>query len=388
MPSRNWDRLGAEYPVFAFTHSHVCCAEVSRAGGVGVLGGTSHTPEQLDEELTWIERHVDGRPFGVDLLVPATLAGASNGQVDRDRVQALVPEEHRKQLDELLDSRGVPELPEDAEWPGAAMMMTEDPAEMVSLDRIRELVEVTLAHPGVKLFASALGLPPAEVTDRMHERGIAVAALGGAPEHAAKHVDAGIDLIIAQGTEAGGHCGEVTTMVLVPQMVEAAGDVPVLAAGGIAHGSQLVAALAMGAAGVWTGSMWLLADEAVTTPAERRLIREASSRDTVRSRSRTGKPCRMLRSEFTDFYDDPENPDPLPMPLQLELASKPLARVLVHADRGDEGANRLLTSIAGQVVGMLDEERPTAEIMRRFIAEAREALGALGDRPDLAWAKP
>src|SRR5213079_3521519 len=144
---------------------------------------------------------------------------------------------------------------------------------------------------------------------------VRVAALAGKPQHAERSLARGVDLIVAQGTEAGGHTGEISTMVLVPEVVDAVSPTPVLAAGGIGNGRQIAASLALGAQGVWCGSVWLTTEEAETHPIVKEKFLAASSSDTVRSRASTGKPARQLRTAWTEAWDSPDNPDPLPMPL-------------------------------------------------------------------------
>lgn len=382
--SRSWDAYGARYPLFAFTHSDAVCAEVTRAGGVGVLGASSHTPDELEASLIWIAERADGRPFGVDLLIPTALGGIDDrADVTWDQVEAAVPAGHRAFVERLLDEHDVPK---EASGADVAMFAGDAPMTM-GTQNILDLVEVALAHPQVRFLVSALGPPPARVIDLCHERGVDVGALGGSPRHAAKHVEAGLDFIVAQGTEAGGHCGEISTMVLVPQMVEAAEGHPVIAAGGVASGRQMAAAMILGASGVWCGSLWLLADEADSTPLQRELLVNATSANTIRSRSMTGKSCRMLTSEWTDAWEDPRNPDPLPMPLQLVLSQPAQQRIAAGVDQGRPGARALSGGIVGQAVGMLHESRPARRILEDVVAEAQQVLAGLADDPRLAWAR-
>src|SRR5262249_28553497 len=159
-----------------------------------------------------------------------------------------------------------------------------------------------------------------------------VAALSGKAEHARRHVARGVDIIIAQGYEAGGHTGEIASMVLVPEIVDAVGgDVPVLAAGGIGSGRQFVAAPALGAARVWLGSAWVTTEEWALPsdlPAMRAALLAATSSDTVRSRIYSGKPARLLKNRWTDAWSEPGAPDPLPMPLQNILVSEAHQRLM------------------------------------------------------------
>jgi NAD(P)H-dependent flavin oxidoreductase YrpB (nitropropane dioxygenase family) len=237
------------------------------------------------------------------------------------------------------------------------------------------IIDVAFSHP-IKLIANALGVPPQYMLDLGKERGVAVAALVGAKEHAAKQVEAGVDVLVVAGTEAGGHCGEVSTMVLVPevcQYIEGSG-VPVLAAGGIIKGRQMAASMAMGASGVWTGSMWLTTAEAETSPVIKEKYVQASSRQTVRSQARTGKYSRQLRSPWTDAWESEEAPRPLPMPLQSLVSEAPLAKVTKLAEGGHEGARQLATSFVGQGVGLIEAIQDTRTVVREFMEDYLAAV--------------
>jgi len=232
------DQLGVEFPIVAFTHCRDVAAAVSRAGGLGVLGIGGLTPEQLEVELGWLEAAVGDAPYGVDVLIPATAAAIGADTT----IEELLPEKHRRFVDALLDRYGVPPMPDPVAAPVFGGVG----------ERSLSLVDVALEHP-VRLVASALGAPPSHVVDAAHARGVLVAALVGSPHHAEHQRAAGVDVIVAQGYEAGGHTGQIATMVLVPEVVDAVAPTPVLAAGGIANGRQVAAALALGAQGVWTG---------------------------------------------------------------------------------------------------------------------------------------
>ena len=364
--------LGVEFPIVAFTHCRDVAAAVSKAGGLGVLGVTGHTPELLETELAWIEREIGDRPYGVDILVPARYVGKEEGGLSAERLDALIPSEHREFLDALLQEHGVPPLPPDARsgW-GPSFEHA----------RQRELVEVALSHR-IRLVANALGPPPDWMIERGHEEGVLVAALAGKAEHARRHVEAGADLVVAQGYEAGGHTGELATMVLVPEVVDAVAPVPVLAAGGIGNGRQIAAALALGAQGVWTGSVWLTTEEAETHPVVKRKFLEATSSDTVRSRSRTGKPARQLRSAWTDAWEDPANPDPLGLPLQTLLVGEAWNRIGRSAHKSP-GAEKLINYFVGQIVGSLNDVRSTRSVIEEMVQEYFDTVERLGD-----WSRP
>ena len=363
MHTRVRDLLGVEFPIVAFSHCRDVVAAVSKAGGFGVLGVTGLSPEQLKIELDWIEAEVDGRPYGVDILVPAKFVGSDDGGHDTSELESLVPEPHRRFVDALLVEHGVPPLPEGDWQPRPAVFERE---------RQRALIEVAFGHR-IRLVANALGPPPPWMIERGHEEGVLVAALAGKAEHARRHVAAGVDLVIAQGYEAGGHTGEIATMVLIPEVVDAVAPVPVLAAGGIANGRQIAAALALGAEGVWTGSVWLTTEEAETHPVVKQKFLDATSSDTIRSRSRSGKPARQLKSAWTQAWEDPENPDPLPMPLQPQLIGQAWRRI-EHAAHKSPGAQRLINYFVGQVVGSMNDIRSVRSIVEEMVVQYSDAM--------------
>ena len=367
------DLVGIDIPIFAFSHCRDVVAAVTNAGGCGVLGAVAHSPEQLDIDLSWIEGEVKGKPFGVDLLVPEKFAGSDEGGLDRDALRGLISDEHRGFVNEILERFDVPPLPEEstARAAGRGMMgMRVDPKSMAPL------LDVLFAHE-TKLVASALGPPPPHFIERAHAAGIPVAALAGSVEHAERHKAAGADLIVAQGTEAGGHTGQIATMVLVPEVVDAVAPIPVLAAGGIARGRQLAAGMALGADGVWCGSVWLTTEEAETQPAVKEKFLRAGLGDTVRSRSITGKPARMLRTPWTDEWERPDGPGPLPMPLQPMLVGEALARINRVATKEGTGANELATYFVGQVVGSMKTVKPTRRVVLEMVEEFVEAMERL-----------
>ena len=225
-------------------------------------------------------------------------------------------------------------------------------------DATVELMDVAFAHP-IKLIANALGPPPASMTDRARREGVPITTLIGALGHAERQLNAGVDMLIAQGSEAGGHTGTVSTLVLVPEVIElVAGRVPVLAAGGIVTGGQMAAMMALGAAGAWTGSVWLTTEEAETAPATKEKMLKATASDTVRSKGRTGKPARQLRSDWTDAWEAADGPQPLPMPLQSIISEPALHRVDLAAAGGNAGATQLATYFVGQGVGLMRSVKP------------------------------
>jgi NAD(P)H-dependent flavin oxidoreductase YrpB (nitropropane dioxygenase family) len=371
MRTRVAELLGVEFPICAFSHCRDVVAAVTNAGGFGVLGAVAHSPQRLENELTWIEEQTGGKPYGVDLLLPAKYVGSDKGGVDTKQVRDLFPAEHRAFLDDLLARYGITVTTEERATP-----RTTAGGLNVSPKGYEPLLEVAFSH-NIRMIASALGAPPPDLVERAHGHDVLVAALAGTTEHARRHAAAGVDLIIAQGTEAGGHTGEVATMVLVPEVVDAVAPTPVLAAGGIARGRQIAAALALGAEGVWCGSVWLTTEEAETLPVVKEKFLAAGSSDTVRSRSMTGKPARMLRTAWTEEWDRPDTPAPLGMPLQTALVNDPL--VLINQAARHEGAQarELATYFVGQVVGSLDRVRPTRSVVLDMVEEFIDTIGRL-----------
>lgn len=367
-------QLGIQFPLFAFSHCRDVVAEVSKAGGMGVLGAAGMQPEQLQMELTWIDEHVEGKPYGVDLIVPATFATKGETLNGSDLV-ARVPDGHRDFVRRLLAEHDIDsaDLTDDRLTDGARL------GENASEEGARRMLDIALSHP-IKLIVNALGAPPPYMLERCKREDVPVGALVGAPEHAIKQAEAGVDIIVAQGGEAGGHCGEISTLVLVPQVVEAVrpyGHISVLAAGGIATGSQMAACIAMGAAGAWTGSVWLTTAEAETSRVLKEKLLAASSRDTVRSKSRTGKYSRQLRSAWTDAWESESAPDPLPMPLQSVVTTAPMHKIIRLAESGHGGAKALASYFVGQGVGLTSATVSARTVVYEFMEEFLQAAEIL-----------
>ena len=377
MKSPICDMLGIDLPLLAFSHCRDVVAAVTNAGGFGVLGASSHTPEQLERELAWIDDHVGGRPYGADILVPEKFAGKGEG-LDGAAMRALIGQPQREFVSALLEEHGI----EAGAAPGSSDLGA---SVMISDTAGEQLLDVAFRHP-IKLIASALGTPPAFMIDRARAAGVPIAALVGAREHAVKQVNAGVDILVAAGTEAGGHCGEVTTMVLVPEVIDAIAPirkVPVLAAGGIVTGRQMAAAIALGADGVWTGSVWLTTEEAETAPYTKQKMISATARDTVRSRSRTGKPSRQLKSAWTAAWEGDDSPGALPMPIQSLLSEPVLHRIDVLAEQGNPGAQELATYWVGQGVGLMNKATTVRDVVyemaQDFAAAADHLARVIGD---------
>jgi len=379
MKSPICEMLGIDFPLLAFSHCRDVVAAVSRAGGMGVFGAVNLPPDRLREELAWIDAHCGGKPYGVDLIVPNAMEGKSEA-FSGAALLAAVPQAHKDFATGILESHGV-----------EAGDLDEDRARSVGFVRnmraegAANALEVAFEFP-IRLIANALGVPPRVMLEMGKRHGVPVAALVGAKEHAVAQVQAGVDILVVAGGEAGGHCGEVSSMVLIPEVhraVRAMGaTTPILAAGGITTGTQMAAAMSMGAAGAWCGSVWLTTTEAETSETIKQKMLAATSRDTVRSRSRTGKPSRQLRSPWTDAWERDDAPSPLGMPLQSFVSEPALRRVNKLAETGHEGAKQLATYWVGQGVGLMNQSMSCPQVVQQFreeFLEARERLIALLD---------
>ena len=365
MKSPICNMLGIDFPLVAFTHCRDVVVEVSKAGGMGVLGAAGYNAETLEIELNWIDEHIDGKPYGVDLIAPTSMA--TTDDTTPEQTLDMVPDEHRDFARQILAQHNV-------DTGGLYQNQVAAGGGFLTKGRAANIIDVAFSHP-IKLIANALGVPPRYMLDMGKERGVVVAALVGAREHAIKQVEAGVDVLVVAGTEAGGHCGEVSTMVLVPEVLQAIDGrgTPVLAAGGIVTGRQMAACMAMGAAGAWTGSMWLTTAEAETSPVIKEKYVAANSRQTVRSQARTGKYSRQLRSPWTDAWESEQAPSPLPMPLQSLVSEPALGRVTKLAEGGHEGARHLATSFIGQGVGLMNSIQTTRQVVYEFMEDFLQA---------------
>jgi NAD(P)H-dependent flavin oxidoreductase YrpB (nitropropane dioxygenase family) len=356
------DRFGIDYPIFAFTPSEHVAAAVSRAGGLGVLGAVRfNDADELDTALTWMDENTDGKPYGVDVVMPMKIP-TEGKSVD---LKAMIPEEHISFVQRTLQQLGVPPLPEGEGSEGVLGWLH---------STARSHVDVALRHRPV-LIANALGSPPVDVIEQAHAAGVAVAALAGAAKHALSHLKNGVDIIVAQGYEAGGHTGEIASMVLTPDIVDAVGpDVPVLGAGGIGSGRQVAASLALGAQGVWTGSMWLTTEEYANLNTNKGMTEaflRANSSDTVRTRVYTGKPARLLKTKWTEAWNADDAPEPLPMPLQNLLVAE------AHSRMNDFGDPDVISMPVGQIVGRMNAVRSVADVMADLVRDYEETVARL-----------
>jgi|TARA_R110001592_G_scaffold50319_9_gene155819 NAD(P)H-dependent flavin oxidoreductase YrpB (nitropropane dioxygenase family) len=367
-------KLGIEFPLFAFTHCRDVVAEVTNAGGFGVLGAVGLTPETLEIQLNWIDEKVKGKPYGVDLLIPQRMESREE-QLSDEELRARIPPEHKKFIEDLMRRHQID--PSDL-WDGT---YDDRDSSVMRPDGAKRMLEVAFRHP-IKMFVNALGVPPAEIIEEAHSRGMLVGALTGSRRHAIKHAEAGVDVLVAAGGEAGGHCGEIATIVLVPEVLEAIKDYPdmhVLAAGGISTGRQMAACMAMGASGAWCGSVWLTTSEAETTPTVKEKMLKATSANTARSRSRTGKPTRQLQSAWSDAWSSKDAPEPLEMPLQGILSRPAMVKVDKLAEGGHEGAKEIAAYFVGQTVGLMNEEKSCRTVVYEFMEDYTEAVERLSN---------
>jgi NAD(P)H-dependent flavin oxidoreductase YrpB (nitropropane dioxygenase family) len=364
-------KLGIEYPIFAFTHCRDVVVAVSKAGGIGVLGAVGYSPEQLKEELDWIDKHIGDYPYGVDTVIPQKYEGMDEKDPEQllESLQKMIPAGHREFVEKLLSDNGVPEAPETNGPKGGLLGWTEATAE--------PQIDEALKHSNVKLIANALGTPPADMIKKIQDKGVLIGALCGKIKQAVAHKDAGLDFVIAQGGEGGGHTGEIGSIVLWPQIVDAVDGLPVLAAGGIGSGRQMAAAMSTGVQGVWCGSLWLAVEEAAAQPAEKESYLNATSEDTIRSKAWTGKPARMLKNKWTEAWENPDNPDPLPMPLQGMITFDAMRRTSMYAGSGS--TQEVSFNAAGQVIGQVKQVESVKDVIFRMINEYLDSIDRLNN---------
>ncbi len=371
-------KMGMEVPIFGFSHCRDVVVALGKAGGLGVYGAALHDDATIATDIRWIEEQLGDKPYGIDLLMPERYVGSETGGLDVEDARARIPQVYKTFLDDMMVRYEVPEFEgwdreESAEFAGGQRYTAQQAVgvlEQVFSSRCRLLV-------------SALGTPPSWVVEKAHEQGRYVAALAGRAKHAMKHRDAGVDIVIAQSYEAAGHTGEIGAMVLWPQVVDAVAPLPVLAAGGIADGRQMAAAMALGAAGVWCGTVWLTTVESECTPIIRKKLLRASSEDTVRTKAFTGKPCRFLRTAWVNEWEREGAPPTLPNPLQTIATRAYRRRIDRAANSGrlgpDEGAGALISMPTGQVIGMLNEETSVKAVVTNMSEQYVNVVAGMYD---------
>ena len=359
-------QLGIEFPIFAFSHCRDVVAAVSKAGGLGVLGAGWFTAEEFREELDWIDDQVGDAPYGIDVVIPQKYEGM--GETDPELLEkqlwSQVPDRHMAFARELVAQHGVPELPPEEKEKSALAGWTYATALPCFLEGLH--------RPNCKLVANALGTPPADIIEKAHEHDMLIGALCGKIKQAMAHKNAGLDFIIAVGGEGGGHCGEIGSIVLWPQIVDAVAPLPVLCGGGVGTGRQMLAAMSMGAAGVWTGTLWVTVEEAAEQPATKQSYLDCTSEGTVRTKAWSGKPARVIRNDWSDAWDSQETPEPLGMPLQGLVTNDAMRRSLLYPASGQ--AQEVAMNPVGQVIGQINDVESCRGVVYRLIEEYLDAL--------------
>ena len=362
MRTRLCEEYGCEVPIVAFAHTRDVIVAVTNAGGIGILGGAGQTPETLRANIHWIQERVGDKPFGVDLLVPASFV-----EGNREELEEMIPQDYRDFVEQLHSENDIPQ-PKD----------TPESTSISSPNLIREAREALdiVLEEKVPIFASGLG-SPAFILEEAHAAGTKVWGLIGLPRQARRQVEAGVDVVIAQGYDSGGHSGTIGTFTLVPEIVEIAegSDTLVLAAGGVSSGKHLAAALAMGAEGIWTGTIWLATHESETPMFLKQRLIDAKVEDAVQSRATSGKPIRQLRSNWSEAWKQKDAPEPLQMPLQGMLVGG-IQRAIREADMED-----WMTTPAGQAVVGIHEIKPAAQLVFDIVEEALDRIESLAGEP-------
>jgi NAD(P)H-dependent flavin oxidoreductase YrpB (nitropropane dioxygenase family) len=350
------DMLGIEFPIVAFTHCKDVVAAVVNAGAFAVLGEAMHTPDEISADIKWIRDKVGGKPFGIDLVLPASAppAGAL------EELAKEIPESHRQFAQEIKEKHNVPE-PKGAQalhqWGGLNQEMARAQLDVVLEER-------------VPVFTSGLG-NPAFILEAAHSRGIKVFGLIGKTRQAAREIEEGVDAIIAQGTDAAGHTGPVGTFSIVPEVAAIAGDTPIIAAGGVTTGRHLAAALCLGASGVWTGTLWLACRESDSDMIIKEKLIAATSDDTVYSRSVSGMPMRTLKCPWTTEWAAPDAPKTLHAPYQMLLSSDYIQAA------NDHRREDLMFEAAGQGVSFVTSMKPAKQIVIDLVEEALDTFDSL-----------
>jgi len=349
--------VGIRHPVFAFAHAVDVVAAVSRCGGLGVYGATRRTPDEIRAELAELRRKAGAVPIGVNLVLPPGMPEDN----DPEALERDLPERHKAFVRSLYEKYGVPE-------PRRRGMRTR----FLRSNEVSRQQMAAVLESDVDVVACGIGAPP-DFVERCKRSGKRIVALCGSPKHARRAIDSGADLLVAQGHDSAAHTGPIGTFSLVPQVVEVAGSVPVLAAGGVMTGRHVAAGFALGAQGAWTGSLWLASDEYGIHPILLRKLLAAGSEDTVVTRSESGKTFRQLRSAWSDEWAAPDAPRPLAMPFQDMLVGDLLGAI------DDHEIEPLMHYAVGQGVAWLRSRRPVAEIFAQLMDETRAALAAVAN---------
>lgn len=356
------EQFGIDVPIFGFSHCRNVVAAVSAAGGMGVFGAATYSPQELEIELRWLDEHCKGRPYGVNVIMADSRTEGTFEELDRK-----IPQGHREFVEKLNSRFHIPPLRKNAPPPTSIFQNMELRS---THGWARPQLDVVWRH-NPRLLVSALGPAPADIVAKAHERGMKIGGMTGAGRHAKKHVAAGADIVIAAGNEGAGHNSDVSSMVLIPEVVDAAGDVPVLAAGGIGCGRQIAAALALGAKGVWMGSIWLTTHESDLDEGSIDRILKADAHDTVRTTAWSGKPTRVLRTPWFDAWDDEDAPETLGTPLQRMLIAPAFRRIV------GGGMTELMCVAGGQVVGQINERKRVRDVMFDLQQEYLDTMARL-----------
>ena len=353
------DMFGVDFPIFGFTHCKDVAAAVTNAGGIGVLGMLGAHPDRIAQEVAWLKDRCGNKPFGIDLVFPANVPEKTQSDEDLD---AQIPAEHREFTQRWLDQRGLkweyrqPEFVNPEGFRGG----------LSSQEDARKQIDAVL-QMAVPLVVAGLG-SPAFFIEAAHANGMKVGGLVGKVRQARREIEAGIDMVMAQGYDGGGHTGEIGTFTLVPQVLDIAGDTPVMCAGGVGTGRHLAAALAMGAAGTWSGTLWLASRESDADIMVKEKILAATEEDTMRSKAWSGKPQRGLKVDWNMAWDEPGAPKPLPTPLQGRIAGP------AQGALRQKHESNLAYSPAGQVVGAIHEMKSCRDIIYDIAEQARDLL--------------
>jgi NAD(P)H-dependent flavin oxidoreductase YrpB (nitropropane dioxygenase family) len=344
------DMLGIEFPIAAFTQCKNVAVEVINAGAFAVYAGAQIEPDELAADIKFIRDRVGGRPFGINLVFPASAPGAGS----MEELEAQIPDEHRRFVESIKERHNI-STPKN--------VVDSSRTDWMNPEKARRRLDVVLEER-VRVLASGLGTP-AHVIESAHACGMQVWAAIGRPRHAQREMEAGVDVVIATGYDAAAHTGSIGTFSIVPVVAGGAGDTPVLAAGGVTTGQHLAAALCLGASGVWTGTVWLASRESDEDMGVKQKIMAATAEDTIYTRSVDGFPMRALKSQWHAEWEAPDAPRPLPAPYQLLLSSPVIEAARVH------GLEQFISQAAGQGVGFVTSVKPSRQIIFDMVDEAR-----------------